>query len=86
MRWRAVHAAAGCSQLSGDRLCRCAGMSRQNYYQHRRVRQREAVDAQLVLELVRRERCRQPMLGGRKLLSLVGTKGPGDLLFGKGGM
>lgn len=46
-------------------------MSRQNYYRQRRVRQRSWVDEQLVLELVRRERARQPQLGGRKLLRLI---------------
>ena len=49
-------------------------MSRQNYYRQRRVRQRQQVDEQLVLELVRRERWRQPKLGGRKLLHLIGPE------------
>lgn len=51
-------------------LCRLAGMTRQNYYKQRALRQRAWVDEQLVLELIRRERCRQPQLGGRKLLHL----------------
>jgi transposase InsO family protein len=46
-------------------------MSRQNYYAARRLRQRREVDAGLVVELVKRERCRQPRLGGRKLLYLL---------------
>lgn len=46
-------------------------MSRSNYYKQRKVRQRQAVDEQLVIDLVRRERARQPMLGGRKLLSIL---------------
>lgn len=49
-------------------------MSRQNYYRQRRIRQRQNVDEQLVLELVRRERWRQPKLGGRKLLHLIGPE------------
>lgn len=49
-------------------------MSRQNYYRQRRVRQRERIDGQLVLDLVRRERWRQPKLGGRKLLHLIGPE------------
>lgn len=53
-------------------LCRVAGMSRQNYYKARRVRQRAAVDEALVVELVCRERALQPRLGGRKLLKLLG--------------
>lgn len=48
-------------------LCRAAGMSRQNFYKSRRARQRRAVDAGLVAELVRRERAQQPRLGGLKL-------------------
>lgn len=46
-------------------------MSRQNYYKQRQVRQRQRIDEQLTLELVRRERQRQPKLGGRKLLYLI---------------
>jgi transposase InsO family protein len=46
-------------------------MSRANYYKQRVVRQRQAVDEQLVVDLVRRERARQPMLGGRKLWRLL---------------
>lgn len=52
-------------------LCARVGMSRQNYYAARRLRQRRAVDEALILELVRRERKMQPRLGGRKLLHLV---------------
>jgi putative transposase len=52
-------------------LCELTGMTRQNYYKQRRLRSRQAVDAELVLELVRRERCRQPRLGGRKLLHIL---------------
>ena len=54
-----------------DQLCAAAGMTRQNYYKQRRVRQREQIDEQLALELVRRERWRQPKLGVRKLLHLI---------------
>jgi transposase InsO family protein len=42
-------------------------MSRQNYYAQRKRRQWEQVDGELVARLVRRERCVQPRLGGRKL-------------------
>jgi len=48
-------------------LCRLVGMSRQNYYQQRRLREAKGVEEELVLELVRQERMRQPRLGGRKL-------------------
>lgn len=49
-------------------------MTRQNYYKQRTRRQRQAVDEELVLELVRRQRCRQPCLGGRKLLHVIGPE------------
>lgn len=52
-------------------LCRHAGMSRQNYYAARRLRQRRQVDEGLIVELVKRERQMQPRLGGRKLLHLL---------------
>lgn len=56
---------------SVSRLCRRAGMSRQNYYARRRQRQRQQVDAELVLRLVQRERMEQPRLGGRKVMKLL---------------
>jgi transposase InsO family protein len=46
-------------------------MSRQNYYEQRRQRERWTVEEGLVLELVRVERSRQPRLGGRKLWWLI---------------
>jgi len=46
-------------------------MTRQNYYKRRSQRRREAIDEQLVVELVRRERWRQPRLGGRKLRHML---------------
>ena len=57
--------------MSVGLLCAVAGMSRQNYYKQRAVRRREEMDEQLVLDLVRAERSRQPKLGGRKLLEMV---------------
>lgn len=57
--------------MSVGRLCRLTGMTRQNYYKGRAVRGRRVVDEGLVLELVRRERARQPCLGGRKLWQLL---------------
>jgi len=55
-------------------LCQLAGMTRQNYYKQRSMRQRLSVDHRLVLDLVHRERARQPKLGGRKLLHMVGPE------------
>jgi transposase InsO family protein len=42
-------------------------MSRQNYYAQRRRREHERVDAELIEQLVQRERRVQPRIGGRKL-------------------
>lgn len=52
-------------------LCEHVGMSRQNYYAGRRLRQRREVDEDLIVELVKRERKMQPRIGGRKLLHLL---------------
>ncbi len=53
-------------------LCRAARTTRQNYYKQRRIRQRRHSDETLVLELVGQQRAMHPMLGGRKLLHLIG--------------
>lgn len=55
-------------------LCERVGMSRQNYYAARRLRQRRQVDEGLIVELVKRERRLQPRLGGRKLLHLLSSE------------
>lgn len=49
-------------------------MSAQNYYARRRVRGRQAVDVDLLLQLVRAERQHQPRLGVRKLYHLIGPE------------
>ena len=66
-------AAAGPSSRAGGVLwlCQRVGMSRQNYYARRRMRQRRVIDEELVVELARRERRLQPRLGARKLLWLT---------------
>ena len=53
-------------------LCNRVGMSRQNYYSGRRLRQRRKADAGIVLTLTRRERASQARLGGRKVLKRIG--------------
>ena len=50
------------------------GMSKQNFYKEKRVRQRQAVEEDLILDLVRAERRLQPALGTRKLLVLIGAE------------
>lgn len=52
-------------------LCVRVGMSRQNYYAARRLRQRRQVDEGMIVELVKRERRMQPRIGGRKLRYLI---------------
>lgn len=52
-------------------LCAKAGMSRQNFYKARRVRQCQAVNEKLVKELVQKERAVQPRLGGLKLHGML---------------
>lgn len=61
----------GVRQISIRELCDRVGMSRQNYYAARRLRQRRDVDEALIVELVQRERKIQPRLGGRKLRYLL---------------
>jgi putative transposase len=63
--------AFSCERPSVAVLCARVGMSRQNYYAARRLRQRRQIDEALILELVRRERQIQPRIGGRKLLHLL---------------
>ncbi len=58
--------------MSVKRLCTVAGMSRQNYYKKRFNRQRRSINESFILELVRRERAVQPLLGVRKLFHLLG--------------
>lgn len=60
------------------------GMSRQNYYQRRRKRQRQEVAEKLVVELVKQERQRQPRLGVRKLrVVLKGALGEAGVQIGR---
>jgi hypothetical protein len=46
-------------------------MSRQNYYAQRQRRERQAVDADLIEQMVLEERKLQPRLGGRKLYKML---------------
>lgn len=49
-------------------------MKRQNYYAGRKKREARELDEAVVLDVVRRERARQPRLGTRKLLTLIGAE------------
>jgi len=55
-------------------LCGKLGMSRQNYYKARTLRQRREIDGGLIEQLVRAERAVQPRLGGKKLLHILSAK------------
>ena len=46
-------------------------MSRQNYYSGRKRRQRQVVEAEVIVQLVQRERQLQPRIGGRKLYQVL---------------
>lgn len=59
------------ARIGISELCDRVGMSRQNYYAARRLRQRRQVDEAMILELVKRERRMQPRLGARKLRHLL---------------
>jgi len=54
-----------------QRVCRHLGMTRQNYYARRKLRQRRQVDEELLVGLARLERSLQPRLGARKLRVLL---------------
>ena len=55
------------SGVSVGRLCEKTGMSRQNYYKRRTARGRKAVDEDLVVQLVERDRQQHTRVGVRKL-------------------
>jgi putative transposase len=55
-------------------LCAKEGMSRQNYYKTRKIRQRKHVDEQLVKSLVEEERALQPRIGGLKLHGMLRSR------------
>ena len=58
-------------KLPIKRLCAKVGMSSQNFYKGRTVRQRKEVDEQLIKQMVQAERMLQPRLGGLKLHNLL---------------
>lgn len=60
--------------MSVSELCQYVGMSRQNYYKTRRVRQRRQVDEALIKDLVLEERALQPRIGALKLHHVLRDK------------
>lgn len=76
------------SSLKVKDLCGWAGISRQGYYKGQKDRHRREVNEDLVVDLVKQERCVQPRAGGRKLhrmyreeLALAGAKVGRDRFF-----
>jgi transposase InsO family protein len=59
------------NEYSVATVCGRVGMSRQNYYAARRLRQRRTIEEDLIVKLVERERQSHPRLGGRKLLHVL---------------
>ena len=57
--------------LPVTQLCKRVGMTPQNFYKSRSVRQLQQVNEQLVKQLVEAERAVQPRLGGLKLHSML---------------
>jgi len=65
-------------------LCEVAGMSRQNFYSQRKVRQKLIVDEQLILDLVRGIRHWHPKMGSIKILHLIkGELNRADVTIGR---
>ena len=64
-------------------LCELFGKSRQAYYQRRNYIYRNEVAAEILRQLVAKERKRMPRLGGRKLLKLIQPKLPQELYLGR---
>lgn len=58
-------------QVTVQGLCKFAGYSRQAYYQEMRVRTRQAVDEEVIVELVKSYRKIHPHMGARKLHVLI---------------
>lgn len=69
--WAAAHQAVSVAGVTVAAVCRHVGISRQNYYAQRTARQKQAVDAALIVALVQAERRVQPRLGARKLLVVL---------------
>lgn len=62
-------------QVSLERLCRLFDKSRQAFHQRLRTIYAQAVEEDFIINEVRKIRCRQPRIGGRKLLVLLKRQG-----------
>ena len=54
-------------------MCVYFQFSRAAYYKSLKVQEKEVLSGSLILDLVRRERCLQPRLGGKKLYWMLGS-------------
>jgi putative transposase len=66
-----------------DTLCGLFGNSRQAYYQHSKYRYKEEAKAEILLQLVAKERKLMPRIGGRKLLLRIQPHMPAELDLGR---
>lgn len=64
-------------------MCDLFGKSRQAYYQRLKYNYKEEVKAEILLQLIAKERKIMPRLGGRKLLVCMQSKLPGELYLGR---
>lgn len=64
-------------------MCDLFGKSRQAYYQRLKYNYKEEVKAEILLQLIAKERKIMPRLGGRKLLVCIQPKLPGELYLGR---
>ena len=66
-----------------ETLCDLFGKSRQAYYQHSKYKYKEEVKAEILFQLVEKERKIMPRIGGRKLLQLIQPRLTGELYMGR---
>ena len=66
-----------------DTLCDLFGKSRQAYYQHSKYRYKEGAKAEILLQLIEKERKLMPRIGGRKLLVRIQPHLPPELALGR---
>ena len=64
-------------------MCELFGKSRQAYYEHSRYVYKEEVKAEILLQMVGKERKMMPRIGGRKLLLHIQPHLPAELYLGR---
>lgn len=66
-----------------DTLCDLFGKSRQGYYQQIKYKYKERLKAEILLQLVEKERKIMPRIGGRKLYELIRPRLSEELYLGR---